>query len=343
MTSLSTWLVGSAVAIGLGVGVPSAFAQSSADKRDVIQDNSAIVDPDATVVGTATPTATASATTTPISGAEGTVEATATPEGARTREDFIEPGYGSAAQQSPARKKQERRTACRAGGRPPTSHMLGTMSAIAGDTGAGWVPLVIAIAVGAAIVAGVAFASRRRSGDTTRPGALEGVAVLVAVCGGLAGLAGQFIPGATVTERPAKEATMVVRDVKKRITRVEYAKKIGVDTRRLRGEDRDEVGHVVWLQISLTGFKGEPLRVQYGEYDVGAAETLLPGTGKQVGLKAASSDVETIFLPVWVGLPRSSRFVAEFRLVDHRGRVQELAATNRMKGSRFRYSCEGPA
>jgi hypothetical protein len=340
MAALRSLLAVALAIFALGLAPAPAAAQNGSDSA-IIEDESSIVDPSATVAGTPTPTPDPSDSPTPEPTGTPLPGQTPTPVPDATRRDYIEPGYGSAAQQSPAAKRQERRVVCDAANRPPTSHMLGSIGVVRGNPSATWVPLVIAIAAGAAVFALVAFGLRKRGGDAARrPGALEGIATLVAICGGLAGLAAQFIPGAAVRDRPAKDVTMTVRDVKPRITRAEYARKIGLDVRDIPTEDRTEVGNVIWLQITSTGFKGEPLRVQYGLYDVESSEVLLPGTDRQVRLRAPASDVQTIFLPVWVGYPKIARFTAEFRLVDRQGSVQELATTGRMRGSRFRYACE---
>lgn len=336
MASLRVLFAAVVLVATFGLTPASAGAQSSASGAKVVEDPSVIVDPSATVAGTPTPSPTASPIETVTPGPGETATPTPTP----TRQEYIAPGYGNAAQQSEALKKREHTAVCESARRPPTSHMLGTIGVVPGNASPNWVPLVIAISLGAALFAVVAFALRKRGADGERPGALEGIATLVAICGSLAGLAGQFIPGATIKEKPAREATLVVRDVKPRITRAEYARKVGVDVSGAGKLDRTEVGDVVWLEIVLKGFKGEPLRVQYGLFDPDANETLLPGTGKQVRLRAPGSEAETIFLPIWVGFPRSVRFTAEFRLVDQQGRVQQMAATDRMRGSRFRYACE---
>jgi hypothetical protein len=308
----------------------------AAAAAQVVEDGATLVDPGATIESTPTPEA--SPTTTPTSSPEPGATPTVAPP--PSQRDFIQPGYGSAAQQSPGSKRSERRRACDDAQRPPTSRMLGSAGSVPGGGGAGWVPLVLAIAAGAALFAGVAYRSRKREGEDSRPGALEGVSTLVAICGGLAALAGQFVPGATIGDRVAREAAMVVRDVKPRITRAEYADKMRLSVDHLSETDLDEVGDVVWLEITLSGFEDDRLRLQYGSYDIDASETLLPGTDRRVRLTAPGSDRETIFLPVWIGFPSSKRFVAEFRLVDHQGEVQQMVATGPLKGSRYRYGCE---
>jgi hypothetical protein len=51
--------------------------------------------------------------------------------------------------------------------------------------------------------------------------------------------------------------------------------------------------------------------------------------------------VEALFVPIWVGYPRSESFEAQFRLLDD-GQVQQMASTGKMEGSKYRYTCPGP-
>jgi hypothetical protein len=276
---------------------------------------------------------------------------TAAPTGTPTpapRTDYITPGYGNAAQQSTRDKRDERAVACRHRSRPPTSHMLGLPGVVSSNAKKSYVPLLIAVAVGAAVFAlAGATLRRRRPGTTPSASALEGFATLVAICGGLAGLAAQFIPAASIEERPPRAVKMTVRDVKPRITRGEYLQKLNgraltageLRESRLKRIDLDEVGNVFWLQIALTGFKDRPIGLQYGLYDLNSREALLPGTAKPVELRTPGDDHVTLFFPAWIGYPRSDRFKAEFRLVDRDG-VQELVATGPMGGADFRYACE---
>jgi hypothetical protein len=261
---------------------------------------------------------------------------------------YVTPGYGNAAQQKPAQKKSERTLACKHQVRPPTSHMLSMPGMISSPGGANWALLILAIALGAGVFAIVAARIRRRDAKSaSSPGGLEGVATLIAICGGLAGLAAQFIPAASVKERPARAVSMTVRDVKPRITRGEYLSRVTGHplTKGQRQEagldaiDLQEVGDVVWLQIGLVGFDGRGVGLQYGLYDLDAHEALLPGTASRpVRLATPTSDRVTIFFPAWVGYPRSAHFMAEFRVFDRDG-VQQIAATGRMNGSPFRYTC----
>jgi hypothetical protein len=68
----------------------------------------------------------------------------------------------------------------------------------------------------------MAFALRNKREKRKGPGPLEEFATLIAICGSLAGLAAQFVPGVGVKERPSREIAMAIRDIKTRITRGEY-------------------------------------------------------------------------------------------------------------------------
>ena len=253
-----------------------------------------------------------------------------------TSEEAIQqPGWGSAADQPAEAKRIEAENDCK-GDPPPTSQMLGLPGSIAGDKGdsLGWLFLVIAAAM--LLVAGVAYLIRQRRGPSASRGSLETVATVVGILGGVAGLAVQFVPGVGAQKAPAPAATMIVRDVNARIPRLEYARK--VDSERPRGEDRHEVGNVIWLEIHLEGYRDKEPRLQYALYDPGAGGALLPGTAVVAPLPHSEEDVETQFVPVWVGYPLSEKFRASFRLLDGT-RVQAVAETNDMKASKYRYSC----
>jgi hypothetical protein len=320
----------------------------------VIQDPQAIVDPVATVQGAApTPTPDPAATPMPLgTPVPPTQTPTATPT--PTQRTFVSPGYGSASTQSPKQKSKEHSRACRYRAEaPPTSHMLALPSAISGSGGKGgsWVPLVLAVVGGALLfllLASVLRLKGKRIGGNS--GTLEGIATFVAICGGLAALAAQFIPSARVDRPPPERAAMAVRDVKPRITHGEYLAKMGALTKSMTGRkgglkriDRDEVGNVVWLQITLEGFKGRDLSLQYASYELGdRGDALLLSSFKPIALKPPSHEVETYFYPAWIGYPRSKRFNAEFRLIEDHGGVQQFAETGPMRGTDFRYVCSKP-
>ena len=244
-------------------------------------------------------------------------------------------GWGSAADQTPDAKRAEAEEDC-AGAPPPTSRMLGLPGSVAaGDGGSiGW--LVLVIAAGALLVAGVAFALRRRDPKAGR-GALESVATVVGILGAIAGLAVQFVPGVGAHQPPSPSAAMAIRDVNARIPHVEYARRVNGELPP--PEDRREVGNVIWLEVRMEGYRNREPVLQYGLYDPGAGDALLPGTAVLVPVPHGGEDVETQFLPIWVGYPLSEHFKASFRLLDD-GRVQAIAETGRMRASEYRYSCE---
>jgi hypothetical protein len=333
------------VLVLLLIGVP--LAQSAAQDPGIANNiGDSVTDPQSTVQGV-TPTPSGTATPLPLETATPEASATASAEPTPVGRDFyITPGYGSATEQSNKDKRAERARACSIKNRPPTSHMLGVPGIVLGNPSGSWLPILAAVAFGALVFAGLAYVMRKRGAGSARQGPLEGIAALVGICGGLAALAAQFVPSAAVKERPPKAATMEVRDIKPRITRGEYLSKIPLSDRqrtrvhrRYTPIDLDEVGNVVWLEISLKGFKDQPLRLDYGSYDLDARGALLPDSSKSVQLGSAERDVQTLFFPAWVGYPRSQRFKAEFRLIDRRG-VQQLTATDPMTTSSFRYACE---
>jgi hypothetical protein len=265
-------------------------------------------------------------------------EAESTPETEVSNETIQQAGWGNAADQSPEAKAAEAREDCESGAAPPISRMLGVPGFVSTDGGAGLGPLVLAIAAGALAVAGVAFAIRHRRRTAEPRGSLETVATVVGILGGVAGLAVQFVPGVGVRETPPAAATMAVTDVNARIRHAEYARKTRAELPEA-GEDRREVGNVIWLQVHLKGFRDEELFLQYGLYDPDAGDALLPGTAKRVPLPHdPDSDEETRFVPIWVGYPLSEEFVAGFRLL-HGHEVQAMAATRKMPSSKYRYSC----
>jgi hypothetical protein len=217
--------------------------------------------------------------------------------------------------------------------------MLGVGGSVMHHGGTAWGWLAIAVAAAASLFALVAFKLRhRRRGESAAReprGALETVATVVAVFGGIAGLAVQFFPG-VAGERPAPEATMAVRAVHARITRGEYASKTGALV-QLSNTDRREVGDVIWLEIDLRGYSGLRPQLQYGLYDPDLGGALLPGTAKQMALRN-DGDMQSSFMPIWVGYPQSQRFQAQFRVLEQ-GRVRQMTTTGMMRSSRYRYAC----
>ena len=211
--------------------------------------------------------------------------------------------------------------------------MLGLPGSVSGSEGGslGW--LVLVIAAGALAVAAIAYGLRRRRHPR---GSLETVATVVGILGVIAGIAVQFVPGVGVHQTPAPKASMDVRDVNARIPHVEYARK--VRTELPRPEDRREVGNVIWLEIHLEGYRDKEPYLQYGLYDPDAGDALLPGTAAVVPIPHSDEDVQTQFVPIWLGYPLSERFKAAFRLLDG-SRVQAIAESDRMRSSKYRYSC----
>ena len=256
----------------------------------------------------------------------------------------LDPGYGSAARQSTTAKRAEARKDC-SRGHPPVSRMLGLGGVVGENADRSWRSLVIAIAVTAALFATAAFIVRRRRavpGASLPPrGTLETVAALVAICAGVAGVAVQTIPGIGVREQPSPEAKMTVREVHARITRGEYAQRTRAGV-KLSPQDRREVGNVVWLELNLSGYADRQPLLQYGLYDPVIGGALLPGTEKQIRLTPEDRDVQTLFVPIWIGYPKSQRFEAQFRLVE-RQRVRQMASTGKLPGTDFRYACGAPS
>jgi hypothetical protein len=265
-------------------------------------------------------------------------EAESTEETEVSDETIQQAGWGNAANQTTEAKEAEAEQDCAAGAAPPISRMLGVPGFVSGDEGGGLGSLVLVIAAGALVVAGIAFALRHRKHTPQPRGSLETVATVVGILGAVAGLAVQFVPGVGARETPAAAASMAVNDVNARITHVEYARKTNAELPETR-EDRREVGNVIWLEVHLEGFRDENLFIQYGLYDPQAGGALLPGTAKRVPLPVdPDSDQETRFVPIWVGYPLSEKFVAGFRLL-HGDQVQAMAATGHMRSSQYRYSC----
>ena len=170
------------------------------------------------------------------------------------------------------------------------------------------------------------------------PSLLEVVATIVAICAGVAGLAAQFVPGVGVDDEPAPAATMEVRTVNARITREEFARRIGAPPPR-RSIDRREVGNVVWLQLQLKGYRGRRLDLQWGSYENKGGGALIAATTHQTHIDVSpDSDEQSRFQPVWVGYPGLA-FKVQFRLLDG-GEVREIAGTGPMNGTRPRYACD---
>ncbi|HWC27300.1 MAG TPA: hypothetical protein VG474_12005 [Solirubrobacteraceae bacterium] len=258
----------------------------------------------------------------------------ASPESMRT-----DPGTGNAAAQSRAEKRAEAAGDC-SDERPPLNRMLAIGGTVAGDEGSSWTRLALFVAACFAAIALAAYLVRReraRRSDAPTPtrGALETVGALVAIAGTLVAIGGQL-----VAKRPPPEATMTVRDVLPRITREQYARRTGAGVKGIDRIDRREVGNVALVEIRLEGYRGERLVLQYALYSLDSATrgALFPATTRTVELDVADDDVQTSFVPIWVGYPQAERFEAQFRLI-HDGRIRQLTDTGAMRGSTYRYAC----
>jgi hypothetical protein len=96
-----------------------------------------------------------------------------------------------------------------------------------------------------------------------------------------------------------------------------------------------EIGNVVWLELRLSGYRRRELSVRWSEFD---QKRLIPGTSKSTPLATGDSDVQTVFLPVWVGYPNRETFEVRFRLLDG-GQARQLAKTDTMPTAMYRYAC----
>ena len=259
-----------------------------------------------------------------------------TGEPAPVQDPRIASGSGSAQLQSEPAKRREARAACNA--KPlPVSSMLGLPGTIGGDDTSSWGALLIALAICSGVLALVIWRRRRRRGRSEPRDPLETISTVIAIVGGVVGLAVQFVPGIGIDDPPPPEAHMDVREVHARITHGEYADK----TRSAGGlsrADRREIGNVVGLELDLKGYRGKRLGLQYGLYRPSAGGALVPGTAREIDLTTEHQDVESSFLPIWVGYPKDGKFQAQFRLIQN-GQVRQMAATGEMRGTQQRYTC----
>jgi hypothetical protein len=215
--------------------------------------------------------------------------------------------------------------------------MLGLPGTIGGDDRSSWGALLITLAICSGLLAFVIWRRRRRRSSSQPRDALETISTVIAIVGGVVGLAVQFVPGIGIDDPPPPEAHMDVREVHARITHGEYADK----TRSAGGlsrADRREIGNVVWLELDLKGYRDKRLGLQYGLYRPSAGGALVPGTAREIDLTTERQDVESSFLPIWVGYPKEGRFQAQFRLIQN-GQVRQMTATGQMRGSQQRYTC----
>ena len=251
----------------------------------------------------------------------------------------LEPADDLAAQTAHA-KRIERRRSCGAHNLAAAFMPRVRAELLPYDTGGSWTAFAVALGIVAALllVAAVVLKRRAAAGDREPPaakGMLETAAMVVAICGGVAALAAQFIPGVGVHTRPVPEADMAVRKVDARITRQAYAHAVHARTRP-RKIDRNELGNVVWVELRLRGYEGRPMSLDYGPY----VDHALVGEPKHwIGIPAPETDDETTIIPIWIPYPSDQKvFQAQFRLLDSRG-VRAIAGTGDMRGPRYRYAC----
>jgi hypothetical protein len=322
-------------------GAPAAIGQdpvTTVPEAEQVIDPDAVVDPDSEAERGTNPDLPAEEA--PDEGDVLLPEEKRDDDGNTSNRQIQTPGYGSAADQLPEAKRAEIRSvenSCKTNAPPPTSTMLGLPGVIGGDdeNTVGW--YLIAGAVGALLVAAAAFAVKHRGKGDGAMGSLSNAATLIGIVAAVTGLAVQFVPGLRLAEPPPPEATMEVGQVHPRITREEYARKTNSDF-HLKPLDRREVGNVIWVEVELKGYKDKHPSLQYALYDSDAAGALLPGTAKRIPLNAQGKDVETLFVPIWVGYPKSNHFQAQFRLLEGE-QVQQMASTGKMRGSDYRYTC----
>ena len=309
-----------------------ALAADEPDEAAVGVGQEAIVAPVARDTPTPTPTAPAATPTPTATPAGGGSVLPAVPQVQRAA------GDNAALLPDPV-KQREARERCVAG----TSRMLASGGSQRMDDARSWAWLPFLIAAVCAALGLGAFAIRHRKSQSAAgqppPSLLEVTATIVAICAGVAGLAAQFVPGVGVDDEPAPAATMQVRTVNARITREEFARRVGVEP---PGSplDRREVGNVIWLQIQLRGYRGRRLGLQWGSYETKPGAPLVAGTTYDAPIEVSEdSDEQTLFQPIWVGYPSLKRFHVQFRLLQ-RGEVREIASTGPMRGNLARYACE---
>jgi predicted small integral membrane protein len=281
-------------------------------------------------------------------------------------------GMGDASQQGPKSKWREAARSCK--GHPQHSELL-AVKGLTSERDHRWLTwTIVAITVAAGAVALVAVLARRRRGAspaTPRKAMLELVATMVAIAGTLAGLASAFIPGVGVRERPAPEVTMTVREVHASITHGDYLAKtkrrdeaVALTRGRLLSSrtwdqlaagkrsglhkaaesrkdlDRLEIGDVAWIELSFTGYRGEDLTLQWALFHPEPGAPLIPDTEGYYPIEVTEDgDHSSQFIPIWFGLPVQERFRTEFRVMNSHKELLQMASTEAMKGSGYRYAC----
>ncbi|HEY6762137.1 MAG TPA: hypothetical protein VI318_21740 [Baekduia sp.] len=249
-------------------------------------------------------------------------------------------GVGSAELQQPAAKTREARVSCTA--HPPaTSSLLSLGGVASGEPHRALVKPLVAIAAAGGALAFVMFlVRRRRTANADRRSTLEVAGTAVAIVGTLGAFAVNYF-GAGVKDHPPPSVTMTVREVHARVTHGAYEDAVGVPpgVRRLGAVDRREIGNVVWLEVHTVGYDGARLRLQWAMFHAGPGEPFIQDTKKHKDIKVdGEADVETQFLPIWIGSPRVRRFRAEFRVLDGE-QVRQIASTGPMRGIAYRYAC----
>jgi hypothetical protein len=253
-----------------------------------------------------------------------------------------------------------------------TSKLLGVVGR-ASDRRHGWVTLalvVITSAAGACLLVAL-LVRRHRDSSRSRQTLFELVGGSVAIVGTLVGLVTAFVPGLGATERPAPKVTMVVREVHARITRGVYQAALGEPVARSPGLTRDvlldgrtavvvqkrkpaglevareyapgldglEIGSVAWLELRFSGYGGKTLQLQRALFLPDSGGAFIPQSDVLERIEVEDGGESTQFVPVWFGAPRLPRFRAEFRVLDGKGRVLQLAGTGSMRGLAYRYAC----
>jgi hypothetical protein len=241
---------------------------------------------------------------------------------------------------SPKAKRKEHDLACDARIRNAAFMSRAHADLMSYDAGGSWTAFAAGLGLAAALLVGAAFSVKRRAvtrGRQAPPakGMLETAAVFVGICGGIAALGAQFIPGVGVHARPAPAVEMAVRKVDARITRAEFARALR-DRVAIKKADRSELGNVVWVALHIRGYKGRPLAIDYGPY---VNHALVGKQKPMIDLPTPATDDEATVLPIWIPYPSESKtFQAQFRLLDRKG-VREIVGTGDMRGPKYRYAC----
>ena len=256
---------------------------------------------------------------------------------------------GVAGSQPESQRRKEYTRSCK--GKDKTLWPVSRLAAIAGsqvtDRQDRWPWYVLALAglvvfVTSAVWGGRYLRARHNKEPTPPVGLLSGAGALVGLLLALPGLVGLVLPGVGTQHHPPPQATMAVREVQARITRGDFIRQAIAPSKRptLKNDfDSQEVGHVVWLELDLSGFRGDDLKLTWASYSRPGGYSLIPKTEDAIPVEVgAHSDAETRFLPIWVGLPKYE-FQVRFRLIDGRRELRQVARTGDMRGSLLRYNC----